>query len=353
MIVEVGMKRIQLKLLLLFVAGLSFAGLGCQKGARCVAGQTVECACPGGTKGVQSCTSEGAYGACECSTAQAPTKDGAGGAAGGCDGSVKIVFNQSRGAETSLYHCVDGRLEVVLSESYYEGDSESVHPLEREQWNRLWAAIEQASWRNAKNFCTAAGDEPSTEITIAVGGDRREFSCAGPWSAAFARIIGASGFEHPQPFTAAERTDFKAVVLPEFKGVQITVAPEFNPHLTDSNNLEVQLLTATPGRSFSVTERFSDDPPTLSVSVKSIEEDAARSGKTGLKFVRKEEDRVGVDDGGPARGWLLQYHYTSGDTVYHQVEAVRTELRARCGVLTSDRKFAEQVADMCRTLRAR
>ena len=49
------------------VASAALAGCGGGSGT-CVSGSTVECACPGGTKGVQTCQADGAFGTCACGT---------------------------------------------------------------------------------------------------------------------------------------------------------------------------------------------------------------------------------------------------------------------------------------------
>lgn len=62
--------------------GTAFAALialpvamGCgSPGTKCVTGSTQECACPGGSKGVQACAADGTFGACNCaSTNVAPS----------------------------------------------------------------------------------------------------------------------------------------------------------------------------------------------------------------------------------------------------------------------------------------
>ena len=42
---------------------------------RCVEGQTIECACPGGSSGVQTCNGRGAFGECACDLANAHTPE--------------------------------------------------------------------------------------------------------------------------------------------------------------------------------------------------------------------------------------------------------------------------------------
>jgi len=49
-------------------------------GGGCVSGQTISCACPGGTQGVQTCGSFGTYGSC----AGCPSGGGGGGGGGTC-----------------------------------------------------------------------------------------------------------------------------------------------------------------------------------------------------------------------------------------------------------------------------
>ncbi|MBX3270532.1 MAG: hypothetical protein KF729_09740 [Sandaracinaceae bacterium] len=77
--------------MLQYVVSLSVALVllgACDGGAeRCVAGMTVECACPGGGRGVQTCAGDGSFGACECPTdAGAPAPDGGASDAGALDG---------------------------------------------------------------------------------------------------------------------------------------------------------------------------------------------------------------------------------------------------------------------------
>ncbi len=88
------------------LAAVALAGASCtveESGAPCVAGQTIECACPGGELSVSTCQRDGSFGSCDCAS-----ENPDGGSGGGASGGVCLE------GETRACECAGGAAGFAL-----------------------------------------------------------------------------------------------------------------------------------------------------------------------------------------------------------------------------------------------